>query len=368
MNLRNGSGMAAGFTLALDKAGAEHVVVAVKGTFTLPPPGEAPKLAVEQVPLVDADLFTGDPGRSATVAECDYPLEKPFCDVLLNGSAHAPDGRMMERIAVGLQVGGWRKSFSVWGNRVWHRTPVGYAPSDPVPFARLPISYDNAFGGTDERMRDPAKTRSYLPNPVGRGWHYHIYPELVAGALLSNTEEINQPVRDPGGKYRPMAFGPIGRGWPSRIRHAGTYDQEWKDNVFPFLPADFDSRYFQCAPEDQQIAHPRGGERVLLVNLTPDGRRDFALPSVEMPIVFFRRRADRVEMQATPDTLLFEPDAGRFSLVWRASLKLRRDIFELSAVVVGRMSRAWWRSFEIGNSHRSADARSGGAAAARENA
>src|SRR5580698_353393 len=119
MNLRNGSGMAAGFTLALDKSGAEHVVVAVKGTFTLPLPGETPALAEAQVPLVDADLFTGEPGRSATVAECDYPLEKPRCDVLLNGSAHAPDGRMVERIGVGLQVGTWRKAFTVWGNRVW---------------------------------------------------------------------------------------------------------------------------------------------------------------------------------------------------------------------------------------------------------
>ena len=78
----------------------------------------------------------------------------------------------------------------------------------------------------------------------------------MIGAPVSNTEEISDPVRDPGGRYRPMAFGPIGRGWPSRIRYAGTYDQNWIDNVFPFLPDDFDTRYFQCAPEDQQIAVP----------------------------------------------------------------------------------------------------------------
>src|SRR6478609_253654 len=118
MNLINGTGMAAGYTVALDKEGYEHVVVVVKGTFTLPRPGEAPKLADEQVPLVDADLFTGEPGLSATLVECDYALEKPYCDVLLNGSAHAARGPV-ERIAVGLQVGGWRKSFAVWGNRTW---------------------------------------------------------------------------------------------------------------------------------------------------------------------------------------------------------------------------------------------------------
>ncbi len=368
MNLLNATGMAAGYTVALDKEGYEHVVVVVKGTFTLPRSGEAPKLADEQVPLVDADRFTGEPGRSATLVECDYVLEKPYCDVLLNGAAYAPGGRPVERVAVGLQVGSMRKSFAVWGNREWRAAGVGYAPSEPEPFTRLPISYDNAFGGTDERMRDPAQVRSYLPNPVGRGWHHHIYRELVIGAPVSNAEEIRDPVRDPGGRYRPMAFGPIGRGWPSRIRHAGTYDQDWIDKVFPFLPEDFDARYFQCAPEDQQIPHMQGGEQAALINLTPDGRREFALPSVELPIVFFRRRADRVETKGTLDTLMFEPDAERFSMVWRASLRLQRDIFEVSQVVVGRMSRAWWHSIETGKSYRSLDSIVREKAAARENA
>jgi hypothetical protein len=165
-----------------------------------------------------------------------------------------------------------------------------------------------------------------------------------------------------------MAFGPIGRGWPPRIGHAGTYDKDWIDNVFPFLPADFDTRYFQCAPEDQQVPHLGGGEPVVLINLTEDGRRDFALPRFEMPVVFFRRRADRVETRGTLDTVVFEPEAGRFGMVWRAQLKLQRDIFELSQVVVGRMSRAWWRSVETGKSYRSLDAIVREKAAAREDA
>ena len=120
----------------------------------------------------------------------------------------------------------------------------------------MPISYDNAFGGTDDRMRDPAQVGPICPIRSAAAGTSTSIRELVIGAPVSNTEEIRDPVRDPGGKYRPMAFGPIGRGWPSRIRHAGTYDQDWIDNVFPFLPADFDTRYFQCAPEDQQVGAP----------------------------------------------------------------------------------------------------------------
>ena len=276
------------------------------------------------------------PGRSATLVECDYALEKPRCDVLLNGAAYAPGGRPVERIAVGLQVGAWRKSFVVWGNREWRRAGVGYAPSEPEPFERMPISYDNAFGGTDERMRDPAQVRSYLPNPVGRGWHMHIYPELVIGAPVSNTEEIRDPVRDPGGKYRPMAFGPIGRGWPSRIRYAGTYDQNWIDNVFPFLPDDFDSRYFQCAPEDQQIAAPawwRAGAadqpdagRTARICAAVGRNADRVLPS--------SRRSGGDERHARHAAVRAGCPSGSAWSGVRAC-KLQRDIFEVSQVAGG---------------------------------
>jgi hypothetical protein len=352
MKLLNASGMAAGYTLGMNPSGTEWVVVAVKGTFSLPKrQGEEPKLASEQVPLVDADLFTGEPGFSATLVECDYALEKPRCDVLLNGAAYAPGGRPTQRVMVGLQIGNWRKSFAACGDRVWRNAGVAYIASEPVPFVRMPISYDNAFGGSDDRLRDPVNYRQYPPNPVGRGWRYHRYPERITDSPLPNTEEPGDPVRDPQGKYRPVAFGPIGRGWPSRIRYAGTYDQDWIDNVFPFLPADFDTRYYQCAPEDQQIAAPQGGERVILANLTPDGRREFPFPAVEMPIVFFRRHADRVETKGAIDTVLFEPEAERFTVVWRANLKLHRDIFEAPKVVVGKMSRAWWRSIETGKTY-----------------
>ena len=97
----------------------------------------------------------------------------------------------------------------------------------------MPISYDKAFGGLDERMRDPAQARSYCQFQWGVVGII-IFTRAGGRCAVSNTEEINHPVRDPGGSYRPMASGPIGRGWPSRIGHAGTYDQTWIDNVFPF--------------------------------------------------------------------------------------------------------------------------------------
>ena len=42
-----------------------------------------------------------------------------------------------------------------------------------------------------------------------------------------------------------MALGPLTRSVPRRLKYGGTYDQNWEDNIFPFLPPDFDERYYQ---------------------------------------------------------------------------------------------------------------------------
>ncbi|MBV9342187.1 MAG: DUF2169 domain-containing protein, partial [Acidobacteria bacterium] len=148
------------------------------------------------------------------------------------------------------------------------------------PFISAPISYDHAFGGIEESNPDPEERDAYLPNPAGKGFASRSRPMELDGRPLPHTQEPGEPINSPRGSYRPMAFGPIGRAWPPRSKHAGTYDQEWVDNVFPFLPADFDHRYYQCAPEDQQTDYIRGGERVVLDNLTPmDGGCSASLKS-----------------------------------------------------------------------------------------
>jgi hypothetical protein len=184
MKLLNASGMAAGYTLGRDKDGRESVVVVVKGTFALPVQnGAVPQLAAAQLPMVDADVSTGEPGRSATLVESDWAPIKPRCDVLLNGSAHAPGGRAVPRVVVGLQVGAMRKAFVVHGPRCWEAAGTGFRPGQAAAFERQPISYDIAFGGTDNRASDPAHHAAYADNPAGRGW-FHIL-QLLDGVPMS---------------------------------------------------------------------------------------------------------------------------------------------------------------------------------------
>lgn len=346
MELINATRMLAGFTMGLEPSGRELLVVAIKGTFRLPGNGEPVQLHEEQVPLVMADVFTGAPGFSAPLYEVDYAPRKSACDVLLNGSAYAPAGKRANRVQVGLRVGTLVKQFNVVGDRVWEVTRGRTRASSPQAFEAMPISYDVAFGGVDQSHADPAKHAAYMANPVGRGFIANLNDPSFDGKPLPNTEEIDRPVERGDGQYAPMSFGPIGRNWEPRFRLAGTYDQNWQDNVFPFLPADFDERYYLSAPADQQLALPIGSPEVVLSNLTPDGVRRFALPGFEAPVHVFPKRGGREDLKATLDTLVIEPDRERLTLTWRVARPLAKNMHEIAQVLVGRKGREWWQQRE----------------------
>ncbi len=346
MELINATRMTAGYNMGLEPSGRELLVVVIKGTFVIPKPGEQVRLHDEQLPLIMADTFTGEPGFSAPVCEVDFAPRKPACDVLLTGTARAPGGRPTTRMRAGLRVGPMEKTFDVVGNRVWQAGLATISASDPQPFTEMPVTYDTAFGGADRNSDDEKDHDAYLINPVGRGWHKHLKNAWVDGKPLPNTEDPGKAVSSPSDKYRPMALGPLGRGWPQRSRYAGTYDQKWLDDEFPFLPKDFDERYYQASPVDQQIPIPKGPTEVVLSGFMVDGVRHFMLPHLELPVHVFPKRGTREVLLATVDTILFEPDQERCTVSWRVVRPLKKSLHELAQVVVGMKGREWWQHRE----------------------
>ncbi|MEJ2610889.1 MAG: DUF2169 domain-containing protein [Candidatus Thiodiazotropha sp.] len=351
MELLNATPFQTGYTLATRKDGRELLVVATKGTYTIPDRCDEPHLAVQQRALVEADIYSGEPAFSAPRYEVDFAPHKPRCDVLLLGSAYAPGRRPASRVEVSLRVGSVFKSFAVTGERFWEAGNIAISPGYATQFERMPISYDRAFGGVDNFHQDERKHSAFMLNPVGKGFHRQLGRALVDGMPMPNTEELKRAVTMPNGNYLPMSFGPVARSWEPRCQFAGTYDQAWLDNTFPFLPADFDESHFQAAPIDQQMPYPQGGEGVFLENLNQQGQLSFRLPDLTLPVLFFRERGGRDELQAVVDTIILEPDAGIFTITWRATLPLKRNIFEISQVVVGRQTKAWWRARELGKQY-----------------
>ncbi|PAU64856.1 DUF2169 family type VI secretion system accessory protein [Pseudomonas indica] len=333
MFIENLSPYVAGWNVGFLSDGREVAVVVVKGTFLLSPnDARGSQRSDIQQPLLEADVFGQDPARDAPIHENDFVPFKPRCDILLRAQAHAPDGRPVTRLDVGFLVGNCRKALTVVGQREWRNGLLRASASEPVPFVVQDISYDRAFGGTDIDPADPNRIELYRENPAGTG--YCRFKQNLDGMPLPTTEELGHPVTRPTGRYRPMAFGPIGRHWLPRCGYAGTYDAKWQEERMPFLPDDFDPRYYQTAPPDQQIPYPQGGEPIVLLHLTPEGRLQSQLPRETLYVRFVRKRGPVTELRAQLDTVLIEPEDNRLCLTWRAACPLDRDAFELSEMVV----------------------------------
>jgi len=87
---------------------------------------------------------------------------------------------------------------------------------------------------------------------------------------------------------------------------------------------------------------------VTLLGLAPDGQKKFRLPVVEVPVSFFPREGEPAVVSPVIDTIVIEPDLGRFSMTWRALRPLKKDVFEVPQILVGRISNAWHKARRLG--------------------
>ncbi|MFY2563619.1 DUF2169 family type VI secretion system accessory protein [Corallococcus terminator] len=330
----NTTGMPSDICVATDKSGQDLCVVVVKGTFALGSQGN-PKLAEAQAPLVYVDQYRGVPGTTSLVRECDFAPFKPRTDLLVQGQAVSASGRPVESLLVTLELGPLKKSIRVTGDRRWERGLFGLRASAPTTFTHLPIVYERAFGGTDLTHPDPRHQGAELRNPVGVGYRKNPEARATLDTALPNLEDPRHPLSSWTDLVSPVGFGPVGRSWRPRITHAGTYDSRWREEDYPFLPRDFDTRFFLSAPEDQQLPYLRGGETVRCTGMTPDGVLLASIPTLKFPITFrFDDRDHGVEPLL--DTFLIESDTRRIVLTWRTSAPLGRKSSRLREILVGR--------------------------------
>ena len=54
-----------------------------------------------------------------------------------------------------------------------------------------------------------------------------------------------------------------------------------------------------------------------------------------------QHRGRDIELNAVVDTLLIEPDLGRFSLTWRVAYTPPRSCFDIMRIVPGKTRRLW---------------------------
>jgi hypothetical protein len=312
--------------------GQEAVLIVLAATFEAKG-GASLAPCEKQPPVLAEDLYAGDPASSSLLAENELALSKRLVDVVVVGTAYAPRGKPAEKVAIGLQIGDVNKSLWVSGHRIWALR----SPTRPVPFEKMPIRYERAFGGTN-----PQNGNSFRSNPVGVGFKGAVSNDALKAAI-PNVEYADATVQSPSDQPRPAGLTPIARSWAPRASFGGTYDDKWLDNRWPLLPLNFDSRFNQITPPDQQSATIRGGERIRLVHLTPDGLWEFALPRLDVPVQLVYDKRDAVGALRL-DTVVIEPDARRVRMTSRLCLVTERGTGLLREIVLGHVTRGWLTS------------------------
>lgn len=304
-----------------------HVLV-LRGTWLLPREGRA-KMAPEQLPLVMADAFYGEPGASSPREESDLAPFKPRCDVIVVGDARSPGGVPTPSWIAGVRVGDHTASVRVTGPRAWERAS-GWKLSAPQPCASVPLRYELAFGGggDDEKLAQ---------NPVGVGHLGRRSLDGVDRVEAPQIESPEEPVIELGRAYAPRGLGVIGRAWQPRLARAGSYDDAWLANTWPALPADFDFNYWNGAHPDLTV-RPwlRGNEPVELFGMHHDGPRRFELPDVYVYALVHYEDAPAAPLPMKLDTLIVDAERDLVSLVWRLALPAIPEVREVEA----RMARS----------------------------
>ncbi|TFW23396.1 DUF2169 domain-containing protein [Massilia arenosa] len=309
-----------------------HVFVA-RQSFKIGPRNVAGVAALiesrRHTPLVTEDrYFDGREGGSVS-QESDLAPYKPKCDVIVIGSAHAPQGKPKSEFPVRLQVRvdgrtPIDKTLQVRGEARLERSSIvtrtaglivkagtgGLAAPSPwrlsssKPFVHVPIRYELAIGGeckisSDEpaakrvpkkkqikRAPNTSEKANYTvahevaeTNPVGCGFAPDWYldatglSDLPAPRILYWNQDFGGADFWKASRGAPLpppaGLGCVGRAWLPRRGLAGTFVDKahWEPDEVPMLPKDFDYAYWNAAPADQQCELVRFGARFVLHNL-----------------------------------------------------------------------------------------------------
>lgn len=175
-------------------------------------------------------------------------------------------------------------------------------------------------------------------NPIGvrrpaRPGHDRARRQTVDAPSMAMVDALDEAYGVADAEHRPEGLGPVPPFWRARQRFAGTYDDAWLSARHPQLPADFDYRFYQCAPPPLALPHHlRGDETIELVHLLPGRDRfRFELPGTQ-PVARYEWLDGReVALRCNLDGAhldLREPPV-RVDLTWRAWLPVCPSFFKI---------------------------------------
>lgn len=295
-----------------------------KATFNFDDDGHVELETQQPYPIFREDQETG-----LGLLPSDVPSgQDENFEVILLGCAYANKKGGTTQRTIRLSVGSTTREIAVFGDRIWlDRKTI----SMPAPFARLPLTFDRAFGGRCDLYLDPDSPLEISDpiNPRGRGFDAERIRDNLATAYrfppgmpaLRYQRQLPN-LEDPTALISMWNDAPAPVGWSTvpmdcGLRKLPQIRAITRDGIIPTIDTHEPLEHDPGRGHPQwTIQTPSLGSEVRLEGLTRTECVSFKLPDLRVFADYvLGLRAGVVAL--TPKRLVLLPEEGRFYIVYR---------------------------------------------------
>jgi len=327
MDLVNKTPLAADLAVG-SPPGQERRIGAIlaKATYRLEGPRSLTLETQEPMPLLREDEETDLGLRPRD----DLVRDDGAFEVILLGAAYVPEESPAPATTVTMRLGSVERQLLVVGDRRWENSSFGgTAMSEPEPFARMPMTWEKAFGGSAEVLIDDgsAVEVAHSQNREGKGFDAVAAAEGLGEALdapngyptinyereLPNLEDPDARIASPEDQRRPTCWAtvPMDSGLHGmRVLENMDGEEMTREQLIQQ-----DSLLYRAHP-DWVIERPPVGATLSLTNATPDGHIEVDLP--ELRVIFdYINRGKTATRELMPQMLVLYPEEQILTLTYR---------------------------------------------------
>ncbi len=331
-----------------EETGQKYGMLVAKATFEIHEDGTTELDGQAPHPIYLADEET----ERGLLPSDVYPRRDPVLEVILLGAAYAESQHGAFSRVVELSVGSVTRQMLVYGDRFWDDDR---RITSPRAFDRIPLSYDNAFGGSCEAYFDEHTVLDVEDpmNKYGKGFDAvkkavdlaaglqapSGYPKLTYQRSLPNLENPEALVRGWKDTPDPYCWATVPADVGYRLAEQMRYYHRHGE------PADLaktTTMVYHRAHPDWIIDLPPAGSNVVMIGMTAErGALAFALPPLRVvaDYVIGERTGSR---ELAPQLLMLLPDERRFYLVYRSAFTVDLEP-EIERSFRLRLAEGWFR-------------------------
>ncbi|CAM2008037.1 DUF2169 family type VI secretion system accessory protein [Acanthopleuribacter pedis] len=301
------------------QSGKDQLHCLFKATYLFDAEGNLAQLE-NQEPVLLEDTYLGEAGQSTLLEAADLSLCRPTTEIAVVGAVYPAAGERARGL-FRLSCGAVNLEIAAFGERRWQQRMGLPSLSDPEPFEKVALHYENAFGGVDQRHDDPKKQGYEARNPIGKGFLLAHTKVAFSEVPVPQLEDPKKLLKTPFDKPEPRCSAFVPPHWEPRVSKAGTYDQNWSETRKPLLPEDFDPRFCNAVPDNQCFAEfAAGDETIELQGLQPadlnKGACTLTLPGLQPICEITYQGKPNVPVPLQLEKILIRGEARRLVLLW----------------------------------------------------